>query len=140
MVGTDGSDRAGRAVTHAGALAAAVGAEVIVVTAYAPGADRAPGEAVPSELEWTATAAAGAQETAQRGADLARAAGAGQVRALSLAGDPSAVLRTIAQDNRAGLIVVGSRGMRSAARFVIGSVANEVTHHADRDVLVVRTD
>lgn len=140
VVGTDGSERAGRAVAHAGALAGAVGAELIVVTAYAAHPDREPGEAVPAELEWATTAAADAQETAGQGAQLARGAGAGRVRALSLAGDPSEVLRTVARDNQAGLVVIGSRGMRSATRFVVGSVANEVTHRSDRDVLVVRTD
>ena len=36
LVGTDGSDTAGKAVGHAAELAKAMGAELVVLTAYAP--------------------------------------------------------------------------------------------------------
>ena len=39
----------------------------------------------------------------------------------------------------AALIVVGDRGLRSKARFVLGNVPNAVVHHAPCSVHLVRT-
>jgi nucleotide-binding universal stress UspA family protein len=49
------------------------------------------------------------------------------------------VLLTVASELDADLIVVGSRGLTSPARFVLGSVAGSVAHHAPCDVLIVQT-
>jgi nucleotide-binding universal stress UspA family protein len=37
------------------------------------------------------------------------------------------------------VIVVGSKGLTGASRFVLGSVASAVSHHAPCDVLIVQT-
>lgn len=140
VVGTDGSEGAEKAVAHAGALSAALGADLVVVCAYSDDRDGPPRDAVPADLEWAATAAGNAQAAARRGAELADALGARGATPLSMPGLPLEVLAATAREHDAGLIVVGSRGMRSASRFIVGSVANEVTHHANCDVLVVRTD
>lgn len=144
VVGTDGSPTATRAVSHAAELAAALSATLVVVTAYSesgPGASRGGGtEPVPAGMEWTVTASAGAEERARGGADQAGAAGARDVRTRTGPGEPTAVLLRVASEVDAGLIVVGSKGMTSATRFVTGSVPNSLSHHADRDVLIVRTD
>ena len=39
----------------------------------------------------------------------------------------------------ADLIVVGSRGMTGAKRFLLGSVPNKVAHHAFCNVMIVYT-
>ena len=39
----------------------------------------------------------------------------------------------------ADLIVVGSKGMSGAGRFLLGSVPDRVSHHASCTVLIVRT-
>ena len=139
VVGTDGSETAARAVGHAAELAAATDATLVVVTAYqeggTPGAARAP-----EDVQWALTASAGAEELARAGAERAAGAGARSVRTRTLRGDPAAVLLQVASDTDAGLIVVGSKGMTSASRFVTGSVPNSLSHHADRDVLIVHTD
>ena len=54
-------------------------------------------------------------------------------------GEPADVLIGMAEMTKADLIVVGSKGMHGARRF-IGSVPNRVTHRAPVSVLVVRTD
>jgi nucleotide-binding universal stress UspA family protein len=59
LVGTDGTERAGRAVVHAAELAQSVSAELVVATAYSAGRDPS-AETTPAELEWAAGAAAGA--------------------------------------------------------------------------------
>ena len=142
VVGTDGSERAGQAVTHAAALARAAGASLLVVTAYADRPERAaPGpERVPEDIRWMTTRRAEADEVAQAGAAAARAAGAPDVQHRAEPGEPSHVMLTVAGDVGADLMVVGSKGMSSPSRFLLGSVPNNVSHHADCDVLIVRTD
>jgi len=141
LVGTDGSPTAARAVSHAAELAAATSAALVVVTAYADRAGSPPAsEPVPTEMQWTLTASAGAEELARGAAELAGQAGARNVRVRTGRGDPAAVLLRVASELGADLIVVGSKGMTSPTRFVTGSVPNTLSHHADRDVLIVRTD
>ena len=41
--------------------------------------------------------------------------------------------------NASDVIVVGSKGMTSAKRFVLGNVPNKVSHHAPCDVVIVHT-
>ena len=43
-----------------------------------------------------------------------------------------------AEEFGAELVVVGSRGLSGAKRFLLGSVSNRVTHHAKCSVWVVR--
>jgi len=142
VVGTDGSETAGRAVAHAAALAAADGARLVVVTAYAPGGGRpgeVPADAVPADLRYVLTDRAQAEELAERGRATAKEAGAAKVTVQAIAGDPSAVLLEAAEDFAADLIVVGSKGLTSHAHFILGSVAASVAHHAPCDVLVAHT-
>jgi nucleotide-binding universal stress UspA family protein len=44
----------------------------------------------------------------------------------------------IAEEEAADLIVIGSRGLSTAKRFLLGSVSNSVSHHAPCPVLIVR--
>lgn len=37
------------------------------------------------------------------------------------------------------LVVVGSRGLSSPTRFVLGNVPNAVSHHAPCDVAIIHT-
>ncbi|HZT67627.1 MAG TPA: universal stress protein [Acidimicrobiales bacterium] len=140
-MGTDGSERADRAVAHAAQLAAAGADRLVVVIAYSdhdssePGADR-----VPEDVKWATTPRVAAEEVARRSSQLARQQGASDVHVRAEAGEPTTVLLSVAEDCGAGLVVVGSKGMSSPSRFLLGSVPNNVSHHADRDVLIVRTD
>jgi len=43
-----------------------------------------------------------------------------------------------AEEQATDLIVVGSRGLSTAKRFLLGSVSNSVSHHAPCPVLIVR--
>jgi nucleotide-binding universal stress UspA family protein len=44
----------------------------------------------------------------------------------------------IAEEEAADLIVIGSRGLSTAKRFLLGSVSNSVSHHTPCPVLIVR--
>jgi nucleotide-binding universal stress UspA family protein len=141
VVGTDGSETAAVAVRHAATLAAAFGGELVVVTAFRPQIqpDRPLEAEVPDDLRWAITDSAVAEEHARHAAGIAREAGLEKVRVRSERGDPADALVTVADDTGADLIVVGSRGMTSASRFLLGSVPNKVSHHAPCDVLIVHT-
>jgi nucleotide-binding universal stress UspA family protein len=66
------------------------------------------------------------------------AAGAGVSRSHLLMGRPDAEILELAEELDAGLIVVGSRGIGSLRRALMGSVSDSVVRHAHCPVLVVR--
>jgi nucleotide-binding universal stress UspA family protein len=53
-------------------------------------------------------------------------------------GDPAEQLIRAAHEDGADLIVVGSRGLSTLPRLVLGSVARKVLLHADASVLIIR--
>jgi nucleotide-binding universal stress UspA family protein len=141
VVGTDGSPTAEDAVRTAAGMAACFGARLTIVTAFErhPHAEAELQAEVPEDLRWALTDRHQAEEKAGHGRVIARQAGAGDVVVATDEGPAADVLLEIATDVGADLIVVGSRGMTGATRFLVGSVANTVSHHAHCDVLVVHT-
>lgn len=140
VVGTDGSPTADRAVQAAADLARSLGSELHVVTAVraprpgmasasgAPLIDSGAGEALVEE----AAQQVGERAIAVNGSDL-------KVMEAHVAhGNPDDVILNTAADIGADLIVVGSKGMRGARRY-LGSVPNSVAHGAHCAVLVVKT-
>jgi nucleotide-binding universal stress UspA family protein len=141
VVGTDGSERAERAVDRAGEIAHALGATVHVVSGYSTGANAV----------WMASAGGFAaaevyeeeekRTRAQHYVDRANR----RLAELGVAseshvwpGEPAEALVRIAEEQGAQMIIVGNRGM-TGARRVLGSVPNRVSHHACCDVLIVLT-
>jgi len=140
VVGTDGSETAELAVRHAGRLAGQFGARLVIVTAFQPKGDElAKDTRAPEEIRWRLTDRAQAEERAVRGKKLAAEEGAGKVVVQSVAAEPADAIIDAAKDVDADLIVVGSKGLTSPTRFVLGAVANTVSHHAPCDVLIVHT-
>lgn len=140
VVGTDGSETAGRAVAKATALAGAVGAELIVVSAYSSrGPGGVPSAGVTLDSGWVAAAHSVAETTAEDAAKAARDAGVAEVTALAVSGDPAEVLIKVTVDESADLLVVGSKGMQSTARFLLGPIANKVSRRVPCDLLIVET-
>ena len=136
LVGTDGSVTAARAVARAASLAGALGAELVIVSAYS---SRAPGGAT-SDPAWSAAAEAAANEHVSRASDDAKSAGVTSVSGNAVAGDPADVLLSEAEKQGVDLLVVGSKGMQGSTRFLLGSVPNKISHHTPCDLLIVRTD
>jgi nucleotide-binding universal stress UspA family protein len=140
VVGTDGSSTAEEAVRHAGRLAGAAGARLVAVTAYHPHGRGGDDDDVPEEVRWMVGDRATAEIEARRARTLATEAGAGEVVVRAEPGDPVDVILATAQEFDADLVVVGSKGLATpATRFLLGSVAGAVSHHAPCDVLVVHT-
>jgi nucleotide-binding universal stress UspA family protein len=141
LVGTDGSTSSFRAVDTAAALAADVGAGLLILCAYTPLTSRAERDAA-AELGHDAYKVHGSNpaETVLNDAkERAAKAGAGQVRTLAVEGDPVDRLLQAAADESADLIVVGNRGLNSLAGRLLGSVPQNVLHKAPCDVLVIHT-
>jgi nucleotide-binding universal stress UspA family protein len=120
VVGTDGSDTARQAVREAVELAAAPGASVELVSAYAPGRRE------------------DVEATLREAGEEVEAAGVA-VRTYAREGDAADAILDVAEERGADLIVVGNKGMTGAKRFLLGSVPNKVSHHAPCSVLIVRT-
>lgn len=79
-----------------------------------------------------------ARRTADEGVELAAAAGF-EAEPLVESGEP--VWRRIvevAEEQGAGLIVLGSQGRSGVAYAVMGSVATAVSHHAKQTVMITR--
>ncbi|TMD05927.1 MAG: universal stress protein [Chloroflexi bacterium] len=145
VAGTDGSATAERAVRQAVALAASFGARLHLVSAHRLEGGAAPPDdlrAVPdglSDLGWQVTTAGAAEAVPTRAAGPIRRAGV-DVVTHARRGDPVGALIAVAEEETADLIVVGSKGVRSARRLVVGSVAGSLLRHAPCGVYVVRTD
>jgi nucleotide-binding universal stress UspA family protein len=141
IVGTDGSETAELAVRHAADLAKAFGAKLTIVTAFAPQPEEEARrlEEAPPDVRWAITDATSADERARRGRDIARKVGVEDVTVHVDSGDPASLLIDAADDSGDDVIVVGSKGMTGAKRFILGSVPNKVSHHAPCDVIIVHT-
>lgn len=138
VVGTDGSGSAQRAVEQAVELAAADGARLVIVTAFER-SDGTPDDRVPADVRWMATDPNEAERHARHGRHIAAEQGVTDVVVQALEGDPADELLEASDTFGADLIVVGSVGLTGSSRFLLGSVASSVLHHAPCDVLVVHT-
>jgi nucleotide-binding universal stress UspA family protein len=140
VVGTDGSDSAKRAVGEAIRLASLLGAELHVVSAFEPlrGA-RISGAPEGAAKVWQPLPDAQVEATLSEAAAGVRLKGV-EVQTHAIQKDPADALVDVAEKIGASMIVVGSKGMHSASRFVLGNVPNKVSHRARCNVLIVDTD
>jgi nucleotide-binding universal stress UspA family protein len=53
-------------------------------------------------------------------------------------GNPAETIIEVAEKGNYDLIIVGSRGLSKVKRFFLGSVSDDVSHHAKSSVLIVR--
>jgi nucleotide-binding universal stress UspA family protein len=143
VVGVDGSESAGRAVATlvAWPLLRAVPASVIGVVEPISAWDFAAGGAIPTVVEMRIEtqherARQLATQVDEAVASLRRAGGLadGEVRK----GDAADQLLRAAKERGADLVVVGTRGLGTLERLLLGSVARNVVLHAPASVLVVR--
>jgi nucleotide-binding universal stress UspA family protein len=80
------------------------------------------------------------RECEQKLADAAAALGARAVSCttVSRSGDPATAILEVAAEEGSDLIVLGTRGLSKAERWLVGSVSTKVLHHARCGVLVAR--
>ncbi|MGI8751563.1 MAG: universal stress protein [Acidimicrobiales bacterium] len=143
LVGTDGSETAQLAVDRAADLAARFGARLVMVSAFHPAPEtrlEAERRGAPADIVWAINGKEEVDQVLSGARHRAEGRGAGDVVTMAVQGSASDVLLDIAEKVDASVIVVGSVGLTGAKRFLMGSVPSRVTHYAEVDVLVVRTD
>ncbi len=141
VVGTDGSETAGEAVRQAVDLAKLTGAELSIVSAYSPVSDRRvkdTQDAAPADVQYEIGPREDVNLVLDAAAAAARKEGV-EVQTHPVEGEPAEAILNVAEDTKADLIVVGNKGMTGARRFLLGSVPNNVSHHAPCSVIIVRT-
>lgn len=143
LVGTDGSDTARTAVQSAIALARQLSVPLHIVSAYEPPSAerlrRVGSVDTENELEWAVSPHSDVLALLDQARKEAERAGLETVETFARQGDAADAILDVAEEQRAGLIVVGNKGMTGAKRFLLGSVPNKVSHHAPCSVLIVRT-
>jgi nucleotide-binding universal stress UspA family protein len=141
VVGTDGSETAAEAVRQAVDLAKLAGAQLSIVSAYEPVSKRrleGEQQGAPADVQHEI----GPREDVNLVLDAAAAAAKKEgieVRTHPVEADPAEAILNVAEEIDADLIVVGNKGMTGARRFLLGSVPNNVSHHAPCSVIIVRT-
>jgi nucleotide-binding universal stress UspA family protein len=141
VVGTDGSDTAGEAVRQAIDLAKVTGATLGIVSAFQPVPKRriqGEQEGAPPDIQHEIGPREDVNLVLDAAAAQARAAGV-DVTTHPVEGDPADAILNVAEEIKADLIVVGNKGMTGARRYFLGSVPNNVSHHAPCSVIIVRT-
>jgi nucleotide-binding universal stress UspA family protein len=136
VVGTDGSETAAEAVRQAVDLAKLAGATLSIVSAYEPVPQRRlEGEQqdVPADVQHEI----GPREDVNLVLDAAAADA--RKEGIEVQAHPVEAVLNVAEETGADLIVVGNKGMTGARRFLLGSVPNNVSHHAPCSVMIVRT-
>ncbi len=138
LLAADGSKDAALAARAASELAERSGSELHLVHAWrglpgAPAHDRH-GKGASSSL----VPELASQELLEEQAELLEAAGAPVAGAHLRRGEPAEEIARLSEEIGAGLLVVGSRGLGTIARLVLGSVSEEVVYRASRPTLVLR--
>lgn len=135
IVGANDSPTAAKALERAAVVASALGAQLVVVTAY--GDDEVDVVGVGSDTFILGTAQQAA-DFATQAAQRLRAVYGIDASGVAVHGKPDDAILGQARERAATLIVVGNVRMQGMAR-VLGSVANDIAHHAPCDVYIVKT-
>ena len=141
VVGYDGSEHARLALEGAADLVTDDGRVHAVVAYHAQSphetADRL--AALPEEFRATYDPLAGPKALADEATKRLANHGVDHITHL-VDGRASGAILDVADDVDADLIIVGSRGLGRAARFVRGSVSTSVANNASRSVLIIHDD
>jgi nucleotide-binding universal stress UspA family protein len=141
VVGTDGSETAAEAVRQAVDLAKLAGATLSIVSAFSPIPERKvknQQREAPADIQYELGPREDVNLVLDAAAADARKEGI-EVQTHPVEGDPAEAILNVAEETKADLIVVGNKGMTGARRFVLGSVPNNISHHAPCSVIIVRT-
>jgi nucleotide-binding universal stress UspA family protein len=147
-VATDGSEEAELAATTAANLAQKTGSELHVVHVFGiapvgppvyPEATDLQGEALEAEAEERISEQR-AREVLEAEVEKVRSAGGTVAEGHLIEGRVAPEIVALAEEIRAGLIVMGSRGRGGIRRALMGSVSDSVMRHAHCPVLVVRSE
>lgn len=142
VVGTDGSDTAAEAVRQAAELAELSDSRLDIVSAFSPVPQqriREEAREAPGDVQYEISPREDVNLVLEGASGEAHRLGVDEVLTHAREGDPADALIDVAEEVKADLIVVGNKGMTGTRRFLLGSVPNNVSHHAPCAVLIVRT-
>jgi len=125
LVAIDGSENARKGLQHAVQLAQKFNAEITVMNVMERGLFGLKPQVAQNVGERTLSKA------------FDEVKGASATKRLEF-GNPAEKIIEIANKEKYDLIVVGSRGLSRTKRFFLGSVSDDVSHHAHCSVLIVR--
>lgn len=134
LLATDLSDASASATEEAFALAARLGARLLVVSVIDPGSLLLPGGRFRARVDQVREQR---EQQAQALVERGREDGI-DVSFLVWTGDPGDMIVEAAEAERVDMVLVGSHGRGAVGRFFIGSVSEHVVRHAPCPVLVVR--
>ncbi len=141
LVATDGSTPANRALDHAVDLAAAVGSRLLVVavaeTGFSPAGPEYPTRAHQTVVEQIKEEAKGTVDAAVQRAEARDVEVRGYVHTGRRAQEG---ILDVAGAEDVDLIVLGTHGRSGLARFLLGSVTEEVLRRAEVPILAVRDE
>jgi nucleotide-binding universal stress UspA family protein len=141
ILGLDSSEGAAHAAAWLQAFPLPPECEVRLVTVVTPAGRVSSGVLMPSLAAEIRTLVQQEHDEADRRLKALGASFTGSGRQVATErreDDPASGLLTVADEQNADLIVVGSRGLSGVDRFLLGSVAEKVMRHAHCSVLVVR--
>ena len=140
LLATDGSDESDLAATTAAELAKSTDSELDVIYVL----EVEPWHFPPRELVKYPQRYEELREEGRRLCDeqveKIKAAGGSVAESYLAVGRPAEEIVAHAQDEGAGLIVMGSRGLGGIRRALMGSVSDAVVRHAHCPVMVVRPE
>jgi len=140
LVAVDGSDGANKALKLAVDLQKTCGGELLILTVYRHHSllEASMSMVRPEDPELPDESMRNyAKEVAEAAKQAATEAGADPVRGFVKGGPPTRTIVGFAEEHKADLIIVGSRGLGDVEGFLHGSVSHKVTSLAGCPVLVV---
>ena len=147
LVSIDGSQASDHALAKALVFAAPLQAEVIMLTVVEPLSSYVPEVMMPTgdwvgwrglpDIELERKILSAGQALLQKAEDTCQLAQI-SCRTRLETGLPRDVICHVAQEENPDLLVIGSRGLGSVERLMLGSVSDYVLHHCPVPILVVR--
>lgn len=139
VIAVDGSSSSRYALDFAGTFLAGREVSVLLVHIIPEHLIYGKGGVAPAEVYDMPKEQAASRALLDQSAERLRAMGGGPAIEVQVGiGDPAELILTRAAEAKADLIVLGSRGLNAAQRFLIGSVSTKVVTHAHCAVLVAR--
>lgn len=139
LVAVDGSDHSRKVTNEASELAAALGAEVTLLTVMEEFFRQSGmSEVTQSDIEKiNENRKKGVDEFLQEEAQKFREKGV-KIKAQVAKGHPGQVICNFAREGGYSYIVLGNRGMGALAELLLGSVSNRVAHCAENNVIIIK--
>ncbi len=139
LIAIDGSLSSRQALEFAGDMLATREASITIMHVIAQHLVYGKAGAVPTEMYDIAQACDASNHLLDESIQRLRSLGIGPaIEKQIVIGDPAEEIVSVAAEDATDLIIIGSRGLNTAQRLLLGSVSHKVAAHAPCPVLIVR--